>query len=211
MAIPHYAAIFFAGSRNLQTVPVDYVMIWPQRFGGFDRVRRATPAALTGVRGLPTRACALPMANVTPPSCVQSIEAEAPNKIAVAKSNARLVLAVVIILTSHLFPEDGFRKNATQFWKSKQSNSLGAGYNATPPLRKRQADRSGYQLQQYRNPYRRPRLGVLDHLTGISKVTLSIGLPSPSFDRTGVRFGQSLAEVGRSLRNIGQGAAGNDR
>ncbi len=35
MAIPHSAAIFFAGSR-LQAMAIGYVMIWTQRFGGFE-------------------------------------------------------------------------------------------------------------------------------------------------------------------------------
>jgi hypothetical protein len=36
MAILHCAAIFFADS-DLQAVPVNYVMIWTQGLGGFER------------------------------------------------------------------------------------------------------------------------------------------------------------------------------
>jgi hypothetical protein len=51
VAIPHYAAIFFAGPY-LHAVPVDYVMIWPQGFGGldcqFERFKRLHGMAVMG-------------------------------------------------------------------------------------------------------------------------------------------------------------------
>src|SRR5882762_2863995 len=66
-------------------------------------VRRATPATLTGVRGRPTRACALSAENEGP-SLVHSTEPEVPHTTTAANNNARLGLIFMTISPLLPFP-----------------------------------------------------------------------------------------------------------
>jgi hypothetical protein len=63
-------------------------------------VRRATPAALTGVNGRPTRACALATDKERPSPCDQEIEPQTPHATTAATSNVRFafVLFIAIVL-----------------------------------------------------------------------------------------------------------------